>query len=425
MHASSDARGAGPIPGGPLSGVKVLDLSRVLAGPFCSMILGDLGAEIIKVEEVRGGDRTRTIPPFVNGESHYFLAINRNKQSICVDLKQPEGREIVLKLAQTADVVLENFRPGVLERLRLGYEDFASVNPRIVMCSISGFGQTGSMRDVPSFDLIAQAMSGLMSINGEAQGPPTKIGVPIGDVGGGMWAAIGVLAGLQKRSQTGKGSHIDLSMLEGCMGLLGYLAQLYMVTGESPARAGSDHLSVVPYGRFPVKDGHIVIALHVGNFWRKFCVAIGREDLEFNPKYRTTADRRGNREELVAIISDILLTKTAAEWVRIFEDADVPHAMVNSVGEAIEQDIVRERELMRTVSHTVAGEVRVVGSPLRFDDFDAKAYRPSPLLGEHTRSILARFGYDDDAIDRLADGGVVGLPERAPPEASRERREPR
>jgi crotonobetainyl-CoA:carnitine CoA-transferase CaiB-like acyl-CoA transferase len=407
-----------------LSGIKVLDLSRVLAGPYCSMILGDLGAEIIKVEEVRGGDRTRTIPPFVNGESHYFLAINRNKQSICVDLKQPEGREVVLKLAEAADVVLENFRPGVLERLRLGYDDFARVNPRIVMCSISGFGQTGSMRDVPSFDLIAQAMSGLMSINGEADGPPTKIGVPIGDVGGGMWAAIGILAGLQRCHATGKGSHIDFSMLEGCMSLLGYLGQLYLVTGESPARAGSDHLSVVPYGRFPVKDGHIVIALHVGNFWRKFCVAIGREDLELNPKYRTTADRRANREELVAIISEILLTRTAAQWQEIFEQADVPHATVNNVGEAIEQDIVRERELMRTVKHRVAGDVRLVGSPLRFDAFDASRYRPSPLLGEHTRSILARFGYDDEAIDRLADRGVVGLPEPAQqPVANREHQE--
>lgn len=402
---------AGP-GGAPLAGVKILDLSRVLAGPFCSMVLADLGAEVIKVEELGRGDQTRSIPPFVNGESHYFLAINRNKQSISLDLKKPEGRDLILKLAAQADVVLENFRPGVMDRLGLGYAALEAANPRLVICSISGFGQTGSMRETASFDLVTQAMSGVMSINGEADGPPTKMGLPMGDIGGGMWAAIGILSGLQKRNATGRGSRVDLSLLEGLMGLLGYLSQIYLVTGESPARVGSSHHSVVPYGRFPVKDGHIVIALHVGNFWRKFCVAIERADLIDDPRFRTTADRQTNRGELEPLVSEILQTRTAQEWTEVFTRMDIPHGQVFDIGEAIGQDVIRERGMLREVDHARAGAVKLLGSPLRFADFDDREYRGSPLLGEHTRAILANLGLADADIDRLITDGIVGVPER-------------
>ena len=397
---------------GPLAGVKVLVLSRVLGGPFCSMILADLGAEVIKVEELGRGDQTRTIPPFVNGESHYFLTINRNKQSVSVDLKKPAGRDLVLKTAGRADVVLENFRPGVMDRLGLGYEALERANPRLVICSISGFGQTGPLRETASFDLVTQAMSGVMSINGETDGPPTKMGIPMGDVGGGMWAAIGILAALQKRNATGCGSRIDLSLLEGLMGLLGYLSALYLVTGESPGRIGSSHHSVVPYGRYPVKDGHIVIALHVGNFWRKFCVAIGREDLVEDPRFRTTANRQTHRDELERQVVAILVTRTAKEWDEIFTRMDIPHGQVCTVGEAVEQDVIRQREMLRTVKHARAGEVQMLGSPLRFADFDDRDYRGSPLLGEHTRTVLSDLGYSDADIGRLVADEVVGLPER-------------
>ena len=396
---------------GPLAGVKVLDLSRVLAGPFCSMILADLGAEVIKVEELGRGDQTRSIPPFVNGESHYFLAINRNKQSVAVDLKKPEGRDLVLRMAAQADVVLENFRPGVMDRLGLGYDALEKANPRLVICSISGFGQTGPLRETASFDLVAQAMSGVMSINGEADGPPTKMGLPMGDIGGGMWAAIGILSGLQKRNATGRGSRVDLSLLEGLMGLLGYLGELYLVTGESPGRVGSSHHSVVPYGRFPVKDGHIVIALHVGNFWRKFCAAIEREDLIEDPRFRTTANRQVNRVELEALVTTILQTRTVKAWTEVFTRMDIPHGQVNTVGEAIEQDVIRQRGMLRTVEHARAGAVKLLGSPLRFADFDASVYRGAPLLGEHTRAVLAKLGYDVATIDRMVADEVVGLPE--------------
>ena len=400
---------AGLMAGAPLSGVRVLDLSRVLTGPFCSMILGDLGAEVIKVEELKIGDQTRTIPPFVNKESHYFLAINRNKKSICVDLKKPEGRELVLKIAAGCDVVLENFRPGVLDRLNLGFDEFKRVNPRLIICSISGFGQTGPLREMPSFDLVTQAMSGVMSINGEPDGPPTKIGLPMGDIGGGLWAAIAILAGLQKRNATGKGSRIDISLLEGLMGLLGYLAELYFVTGDSPGRVGSAHHSITPYGRYPVKDGSIVIALHVGSFWRKFCVAIEREDMIADPKYRTTADRFRNKKELEALVIQILSTKTVAEWHKILEREDIPHGSVNGVGEAIEQEVIKQRELVRTVKHPAAGDVKLIGCPIKFDGFDDAKYAPSPMLGEHTRDVLLELGYSEASIGKLCETGVISV----------------
>ena len=393
----------------PLAGVKVLDLSRVLAGPFASMILADLGAEVIKVEEIGRGDGTRTIPPFANGESHYFLAINRNKKSVAVDMKKPAGRDLILKLARESDVVLENFRAGVMDRLGLGWDELSAVNPRLVMCSISGFGQTGPLRETASFDLVTQAMSGVMSINGEADGPPTKMGIPMGDVGGGLWAAIGILAGLQKRNATGKGSRIDLSLLEGMMGLLGYLAEIFFVTGESPGRVGSQHHSIVPYGRYPCQDGDIVIALHVGSFWRKFCVAVGRPDFIEDPRYRTTSDRQKNRAALEQEVIAVLGTRTVKEWCAVFTAADIPHGQVCTIGAAVEQEVIRERGMVRTVEHPRAGPVRVLGSPLVFNEFAARDYRASPLLGEHTRAVLGGAGLSDAEIEALVRDEVVGL----------------
>lgn len=401
MVSKSSARG-------PLDGLRVLDLSRVLAGPFCSMILGDLGAEILKIEELGIGDQTRTIPPFVGGESHYFLAINRNKKSLAVDTRLPEGRDIILDLVRKSDVVLENFRPGIMDKLGLSYETLRATNPKLVVCSISGFGQTGRMSKTASFDLITQAMSGVMSINGEPDGPPTKLGIPLGDIGGGLWAAIGVLSALQHRQRTGEGLYIDLSLLEGLTGLLGYLAELYLVTGESPGRVGSSHHSVVPYGRFEVKDGHIVLALHVGNFWRKFCGAIDRPDLMNNPKYKTTADRKANRVELEATVTEILKGRTAAEWHTILQEADVPHGTVNSVGEALEQDVIRERGLVQECKHPIAGIVKLVGSPLKFPGHYDAPLKAAPLLGEHTEAVLSDLlGYSRERIENLVRTNVI------------------
>lgn len=394
---------------GPLEGVRVLDLSRVLAGPFCSMILADLGAEVIKIEEIGVGDQTRTIPPFANGQSHYFLAINRNKRSVALDARTPEGRDILLKIAQHCDVVLENFRPGVLDRLGLGYDKLKALKPEIIVCSISGFGATSPMRDKPSFDLVTQALSGVMSINGYPDGPPTKLGLPLGDIGGGMWAAIGVLAALNERRVTGRGLQIDLSLLEGLMGLLGYLAEIHLVTGENPGRMGNSHHSIVPYGLMPAKDGHIVLALHVGGFWRNFCRAVGREDLISDSRFRTVKDRHMNRAELERLVGEIMMTRTVAEWQEILDDADVPHGPVNSIGDALNQPAVRAAGFVRETQHPTAGTIKVVGSPLRFPgNYDECPVEPPPLLGEHTREVLRSLaGLDDAEIERLAATGVV------------------
>ncbi len=391
----------------------MLDLSRVLTGPFCSMILADLGAEVWKVEELKRGDQTRSIPPYVNGESHYFLAINRNKSSLALNLKTEAGRGIALGLAAKADIVLENFRPGVMDRLGLGRDQLRRENPGLIICSITGFGQTGPMSDKPSFDLVTQAMSGVMSINGEPNGPPTKLGIPLGDVGGGMWGAIGVLSALQHRTATGEGLDIDLSLLDGLIGLLGYLGQIQLVTGESPGRVGSSHHSIVPYGRYPVKDGYIVLALHVGNFWRNFCRAVDRPELIEQPEFRTTADRHENRAILEPLVIDILGAKTMAAWHEIFDAGDVPHAPVYSVGEALHQPAVQVRNLLRTTEHPIAGPVDVVDTPIKFlDRFVDAPIQAAPRLGEQSRDILQDIlGYAPGRVDALREAGVIEIPE--------------
>ncbi|MET7992180.1 CoA transferase [Amycolatopsis sp. NPDC005232] len=396
----------------PLEGVRVLDLTRVLAGPFGTMILGDLGADVLKVEEPGHGDGVRDIGPFyADGTSHYFLAINRNKRSIAIDLKTDAGRDLVLDLAAHSDVVIENFRPGVMERLGLGFDRLVERRPDVILCSISGFGSTGPMSGKPSFDLVSQALSGVMSITGEPGSPPTKMGLPMGDLAGGLWGSIAVLAALQRRHHDPTPQHIDLSLLEGLVGLLGYLGQLSMLTGESPRRMGSDHHSVVPYGRFEVADGHLVIALHVGSFWRGFCRAIGREDLADDPRFRSTRLRNTNREALLPIVQAILRTKTRAEWQKLLGDADVPHAPLLDVTEALAHEQIQARGVLRPLRHPSAGTVEVVGPVVRFAGESPPRLRPSPQLGEHGRELLSEvLGMADEAIDALAAAKVLSLP---------------
>jgi crotonobetainyl-CoA:carnitine CoA-transferase CaiB-like acyl-CoA transferase len=398
----------------PLKGVRTLDLTRVLAGPFCTQILADLGADVIKVEEPGSGDQVRGIGPYYPGHtSHYFLAINRNKRSIAVDLKAAEGRQIVLDLAAQCDIVIENFRPAVMGRLGIGFEELRAVNPSLIFASISGFGSNGPLADTPSFDLVTQARSGVMSITGEADGPPTKLGIPMGDLGGGLWGAIAVLAALHRRATDPAAQHIDLSLLDGLMGLLGYLGQQTMLTGTVPERVGSSHHHVVPYGRFRVKDGHIVLALHVGASWRRFCEALGRHDLLDDDRFETTDARLANRAVLVPIVEAILLERTRAEWSEFFDAADVPFGPILDVAEALAQEQVAARDLLQTFVHPDAGEVSVVGTPVRFKGGGMRtAPIPPPLLGEHTREILSEvLEYEDARISQLVATGVVGVSE--------------
>lgn len=389
--------------------MRILDLTRVLAGPFCTQILGDLGADVIKVEAPRIGDEVRSIPPYYPGrESHYFLAINRNKRSLVVDMKQDEGRAVILDLASHCDVVVENFRPQVLERLGLGFSTLVKRNPSVILVSISGFGRDGPLADKPSFDLVTQARSGVMSITGEPDAPPTKMGIPMGDLGGGLWGAIAVLAALCKRNIDPSPQHVDLSLLDGLVSLLGYLGQFSMLTGEIPERVGSGHHHVAPYGRFAVKDGHIVIALHVGSFWHRFCKAIGREDLLQDPQFRTTDDRRTNREQLQEIVAAILRERTTAEWDAVLTEADIPFAPILNVPDALAQAQIQHRQLLRSFDHPRAGNVSVVGSPLRFVGSAPPAPSPPPLLGEHTEEILSGLlGYEDERVTSLIEKGIV------------------
>jgi crotonobetainyl-CoA:carnitine CoA-transferase CaiB-like acyl-CoA transferase len=393
----------------PLSGIRILDLTRVLAGPFCTQILGDLGADIVKVEGPKTGDEVRLIPPYYPGQaSHYFLAINRNKRSIVVDMKSEEGREIILDLASKCDVVIENFRPRVMARLGLGFEALADRNPSIILVSISGFGSEGPLAEKPSFDLVTQARSGVMSITGEPDGPPTKMGIPMGDLGGGLWGAIAVLAALQRRVNDPAPQHVDLSLLDGLMGLLGYLAQYSMLTGDIPERVGSSHHHVVPYGRFEVKDGHIVLALHSGSFWRRFCEAIGRQDLLEDSRFRTTDDRRTNRAELQKIVEEILRERTRAEWDEILDAADVPFGPIFNIAEALEQEQVRARNVFQSFQHPTAGKVDVVGTPVRFKGMPRLDPTPPPLLGQHTREILTSvLGYPEERVSELVEAGIL------------------
>lgn len=394
---------------GPLSGLRVLDLTRVLAGPFCTMILGDLGADIIKVEDLAGGDQTRHIPPHVHGESHYFLAINRNKKSVGIDARTPDGRDVLLDLVRHCDVLVENFRPGVMDRLGLGEVKLRAANPRLIICSISGYGKGTSLSAKPSFDLVAQALSGAMSVNGEPDGPPTKLGLPMGDLAGAVWAAIGILSAVQHRHSTGEGLTVDLSLVDGLVGLLGYLSELYLLTGENPTRMGSAHQSVVPYGRYPAKDGHLVLALMVESFFVKFCNAVGRPDLAEDKRFATPTARKENRQALDAIVADTLSTRTIAEWQALLEAADIPCAPVNTVAQAMHMPVLAERGMIRDVDHPTAGRLPVVGPPLRFvDRFGETPIGPPPLLGEHTNEILTGLlQYGPERVEALRNAGAI------------------
>ena len=396
--------------GGPLAGIRVFDLTRVLAGPFCTMILADLGADVIKVEGPGTPDYARSIPPHVGSTSHYFLSINRNKRGIAIDLKKPAGQALALRLALACDVVVENFRPGTLDRLGLDYTTLSRRKPQIIVCSLSGYGQNGPLAGKASVDTVVQALSGAMSVTGEPGGPPVKLGLPMGDLAGSMWATVGILAALHRREASGQGDHVDVSLLDGLIGLQSYLAELYLVSGESPGRVGSSHHVVPAYGRYAVADGHLVLAAQMDVFWRNFCAAVGRPDLADDPRFRTVGDRSARYEEVERFVSETLLTRTLAEWTARLDEADVPHAPVLTIGESLEQPHARERRLIREIDQPGAGTVRVPGPVVKFLASDeAPELAPAPALGEHSREVLAEIlGLAGGEIDELVAAGIVG-----------------
>jgi crotonobetainyl-CoA:carnitine CoA-transferase CaiB-like acyl-CoA transferase len=402
---------------GPLAGVRVLDLTRVLAGPLAAQFLADLGAEVLKLEAPERGDETRGFAPFVQGESHYFLALNRGKRSLVVDLREPEGAEILRGLVAKSDVLIENFRPGVMERLGLGAAALMAANPRLIYCAITGFGLTGPLSGAPSFDIVTQAMTGVMSVNGAAGGPPVKLGLPIGDMSGGIFGAIGILSALHERSVTGRGRLIDASLYDGTMSLLGYLSQLAFITGQNPQPMGSAHPSVVPYDSFPAADGAIVIACLADHFWPRLCTALGCADLGSDPALATMAQRRDRRGEIEPRIAAITRTRSVAEWQTILEAHDVPHAPVLGVTEALAHPHARAREMVVQVEHERLGPMQVLGRPLKFPGETQTPLEPPPLLGQHTAEILKHeLHYSDDQIRLLRERGVIdrGTQRRTP-----------
>jgi crotonobetainyl-CoA:carnitine CoA-transferase CaiB-like acyl-CoA transferase len=401
-----------------LDNVRILDLTHVLAGPFCTMILADLGAEVFKVEHPQTGDQVRTIPPFVGGQSHYFLATNRNKKSFACDLKNEAARELVAKLAERCDVVVDNFRPGVTGRLGLDHDTLSRANPKVITCSITGFGSEGPWKDRPSFDLVNQAMSGIMSVTGEADGPPVKTGVPIGDLGGGLWAAIAILAALNRRAVQGEGARLEISLMDGLLGLLGYLGQLALLTKQNPPRVGSGHHSIVPYGRYATSDGELVLALHVGDFWRRFAAAAGLEELIHDSRFATTAARREHRDELEPIVRRVMRSRPNAEWEELLSAAGVPHGPILGVYEALTSEFVQQSGILANMEHPTAGSVDVVSSPVRVDGVHAVGrdgcLNPSPLLGGDTVDILREvLGVDDKRIAELEEDGAIRTNDRA------------
>ncbi|EJU13080.1 CaiB/BaiF family protein [Sphingomonas sp. LH128] len=399
---------AGPSWPGPLAGVRVIDFTRVLAGPAASLALADLGAEVFKIEPPGTGDETRTFPPMREDESHYYLAVNRGKKSIVVDLKTEEGLALVKDLAMRCDVLVENYRPGVMERLGLGWEELHAINPRLIYCSISGYGQTGPLRDRPSFDIVLQAMSGALSMNGEAGGLPTKLGIPLGDLVGGINGPIGIISALYERERTGLGRHIDVSLMDGLMGMLGYIAQLAFFTGSDPQRVGSQHPNLVPYGIFPAREGSIVVACLTPGFWARICRAIGREELAEDPRYDTLEKRRDSREEVNAIVADFTSCHSVDELGAIFTAHEVPHAPILGVTEALAQPQARARGMVVETEHAALGRIPIVNRPIRFTDAEQPVPEAPPVLGQHTDAILSDvLDLSPERIAMLRGAGVV------------------
>jgi crotonobetainyl-CoA:carnitine CoA-transferase CaiB-like acyl-CoA transferase len=373
----------------PLAGVRVLDLTRVVSGPFATMLLADLGADVAKVEEPGKGDESRTYgPPFPGGESSYFLSINRNKRSLILDLKSADGRADALALAARADVVIENFRPGTMDRLGLGWRTLRESNSRVVLCSITGFGAEGPDAQRPGYDLIVQGESGIMSITGAPDGPPMKVGTSIADLVTGLFAAQSVLAALRRRDVSGHGCRVEVAMLDAVVSLLTFNAGIYFATGEEPSRRGNAHAAIVPYETFEAADGWINIGVANDKFWALFCAAAGCEKLRDDPRFASAPARVAHRVELLALLVPVIRLRSRRRWVATLAGAGVPCGEIRSVGEVCEAPQLASRGMILEMLHPTAGTVRSIASPIRFDGRPPSAPLPAPLLGQHTADVL-------------------------------------
>jgi crotonobetainyl-CoA:carnitine CoA-transferase CaiB-like acyl-CoA transferase len=394
----------------PLAGVTVVDFTRVLSGPYCTMLLGDMGARVIKIEQPGRGDDTRAWgPPFVHGESAYFLSINRNKESLTLDLKHPAARSVLDCLLERADVLVENFRPGTMERLGLSFETVASRYPRLVYCSISGFGQTGPRRDEPGYDAVMQGEGGLMSITGAADGPPFRLGVAISDIVTGMFAAQGIAMALLARIRSGRGQRVDVGMLDSTAALLTYQAGIYFATGTTPGRMGNRHPTIVPYETFAASDGQFVVAVGNDEQWRRFCGVLGAPGLADDPRFAVNRARVNHYEELRPLIAERLRSRTRGEWVEALKGAGVPCGSVRDVAEVLQDPQLDARAMVETVEHVSAGALRVLGVPVKLSETPGAVRSAPPALGQHTEPILkGDCGLSSADIEELRMSGAIG-----------------
>jgi formyl-CoA transferase/CoA:oxalate CoA-transferase len=393
---------------GPLSGFTVVDLTRVLSGPYCTMILADLGARVIKVEHPGKGDDTRHWgPPFLGKESAYFLSINRNKESVTCDFKPQEGREILDTLIAHADVFVENFRPGTIERAGFGWEAMHAKYPRLVYASISGYGQTGPRRDEAGYDAVMQAEGGLMSVTGDPDRPGYRLGVAITDMVAGLYCAQGITAALLARERSGKGQRVDIGMLDTTAALLTYQAANWFANGKIPPRQGNRHATIAPYETFTTRDGDIVIAVGNDPTWQKFCPAIGLPELASDPRFTTNKDRMELYDAMRPPIDAAFRTKTSAEWIEILNAAGVANGEVRNIGQMLSDPQLDAREMIKTLMHPTVGATRVIGAPIKFSDTPSSVRTPPPVLGEHTDAVLKEIGYADATLGELRAKKVI------------------
>ncbi len=393
-----------------LDGVRVVDMAQMLAGGYGSMLLGDLGAEVLKIEPIEVGDRTRLLgPPFVEGESAYFMSINRNKKSVALDVTKEQGRQILYNLVRVSDVVFHNFRPGIMEKLKCDYNTLKGINPRVIYCGLTGYGETGPYRDYPAFDLAIQAVSGAMSITGESGRPPVRMGIPMGDLAGSLFAAFAISAALYAREVTGEGRKIELSLMDCNISLLTYVGQYYLMDGRVPGPIGSGHQSVVPYQAFATQDIYIVVAVFVEKFWQAFCRALGIEELIDDPRFCDNDHRRDNREELVPILEEIFRTRPGEEWLQLLREAQVPCGPINTLDRLFADPQVTARRMVVEIDHPKVGRFRSIGNPVKIPPMPEGPFEPPPLHGQHTDEVLRELlGYSAERIAQLREDGVIG-----------------
>lgn len=382
----------------PLQGIRVLDLTRVLSGPFCTMLLADYGADVIKIEPPNGDD-SRAFGPFVGKESGYFMSLNRNKRSIVLNLKRKEECELFKTMVKQADVVVENYRPGVMKKLGLNYEELRDLNPKLIYGACSGFGQTGPYRDKPAYDIIVQAMGGIMSLTGSENGEPTRVGASVGDVTAGLFTAYGIMVALFNRERTGEGQMVDVGMLDCQVAVLENAIARYVTSGISPVPIGNRHPTVTPFSSFTAKDGSIIVSAANDRLWEKLCNVLERTDLVNDERFVSNAKRTENVKELTKILNDIFKSKTINDWLQVLEQAGIPCAPINTISRVVNDVHIQQREMIVEVEHPVAGKLKMPGLPIKMSETPGAIEHPAPLLGQHTKEILNEvLGWDESRV---------------------------